>query len=154
MLQRSSLNKDSVREKEVASIAPPPIPGSANPAALAGILTANAALPKLSATLSRGVSGGQLLRRVPPVYPEQAKMFRLQGKVILDATVMEDGSVRDPKVVQGEPVLARSAVEAVKRNGAISRSCFDGKPVKTETRITVDFRLPSQIRIGTKLRLR
>jgi TonB family protein len=146
-LQRTSLNKDSgtVREKEVASVAPPQIPGSANPAALASILTANAALPRLSPTMSRGVSGGQLLHRVPPVYPEQAKMFHMQGKVILDATVMEDGSVRDPKVVQGEPVLARCAVEAVKQ-WRYQPFVLDGKPVKTETRITVDFRLPSQIR--------
>lgn len=116
-----------------------------NPSALNGVLSAKAVLPGLSARLSQGVSGGRLLHRVPPVYPAQAKMLRLEGKVILDAMVMEDGSLRDLKVVQGEPVLAQSAVEAVKQ-WRYQPFVLDGKPVKTETRITVDFNLPSHAR--------
>ena len=42
-----------------------------------------------------------------PVYPAQARLLRLEGKVVLDATVMEDGTVGDIKVVEGAPELAQ-----------------------------------------------
>jgi TonB family protein len=128
--------------EEAVPVAPPPIAGGPSPSALEGILSAKAVLPSLSPTLSQGVSGGRLLHRVPPDYPAQAKMFRLEGKVILNAMVMEDGSVRDLKVVRGEAVLAQSAVEAVKQ-WRYQPFVLNGKPVKTETRITVEFKLPS-----------
>ena len=128
--------------EEAVPVGPPPIAGGPSPSALEGILSAKAVLPSLSPTLSQGVSGGRLLHRVPPDYPAQAKMFRLEGKVILNAMVMEDGSVRDLKVVRGEAVLAQSAVEAVKQ-WRYQPFVLNGKPVKTETRITVEFKLPS-----------
>jgi TonB family protein len=133
--------------EEAAVIAPPligavPIASAPNPAALEGILSTTAVLPGLSAPVSQGVTGGRLVHRVPPIYPAQAKMFRLEGKVILNAMVMEDGSVRDLKVVQGEAVLARSAVQAVQQ-WRYQPFVLNGKPVKTETRITVEFKLPS-----------
>ena len=128
--------------EEAVSVAPPPIASAPNPSALEGILSAKVVLPGLSPPLSQGVSGGRLLHRVPPVYPAQGKMFRLEGKVILNAMVMEDGSVGDLKVVRGEAVLAQSAVEAVKQ-WRYQPFVLNGKPVKTETRITVEFKLPS-----------
>ncbi len=133
--------------EEGVPAAPPvagvPITSTPNPSALQGILSAKTVLPALSPTMSQGVSGGRLVYRVSPIYPAQAKMFRREGKVILNATVMEDGSVRDLKVVKGEPVLARSAVVAVKQ-WRYQPFLLDGKPVKTETSITVDFKLPPQ----------
>jgi len=45
------------------------------------------------------------------------------------------------KVEQGAPELASSAVEAVKQ-WRYEPFALDGKPVKTETRITIDFKLP------------
>ncbi|MGB7643454.1 MAG: TonB family protein, partial [Terriglobales bacterium] len=84
--------------------------------ALNGVLSSKAAVPTLSAQrVSQGVSGGQLIRRVPPIYPPQAKSLRMEGKVVLDATVTEDGSVRDLRVVQGQPVFVEAAVDAVKQ---------------------------------------
>ena len=54
---------------------------------------------------------------------------------------MEDGTVRDVKVVQGSPVLAESAVDAVKR-WRYQPFVLDGKPVKNSVRINVDFTYP------------
>lgn len=127
--------------EEGVGTGPPPVAVEQDPSALNGVLSAKAVLPKLSAPVSQGVSGGQLLHRVPPVYPAQAKMERIEGKVILDAMVMEDGRLRDLKVVQGQPVLAQSAVEAVMQ-WRYQPFMLDGKPVKRETRITVEFKLP------------
>jgi TonB family protein len=83
----------------------------------------------------------QLVRRVPPVYPAEARLERLEGTVTLSATVMEDGSVEDVQVVDGPPVLALSAVEAVKR-WRYKPFEIDGKPATKEIRISVDFKLP------------
>jgi protein TonB len=92
--------------------------------------------------VSQGVSGGQLLRRIPPVYPAQARLLRLEGAVSLTATVMEDGTVRDVKVVEGAPALAQSAVDAVK-HWRYKPYVLDGTAVKNDVKIRIDFKLPS-----------
>jgi protein TonB len=81
------------------------------------------------------------LRRVPPTYPTRAKVLRLEGKVVLNVLVMEDGSLHDLKVVQGDAGLAQAALDAVKQ-WRYQPFLLDGKPVKRETTITVDFKLP------------
>ena len=144
---RSILLPD-VADKIATSVDAPPISGvsgnraSASGSGSDGVLSAKSSLPELSAPVSQGVSGGQLVRRVPPVYPAQARLERLEGTVVLAAAIMEDGSVGDVKVVEGPPVLAQSAVDAVKR-WRYRPFELDGKPVKNEVRIGVEFRFPS-----------
>jgi TonB family protein len=140
---RTDLHTAELHNEETTSTEPPSLPASStNPSALNGVLSAKASLPGLSVPVSQGVSGGQIVRRVAPVYPAQARLLRLEGTVILAATVMEDGTVRDIKVVEGSPVLAQSAVEAVK-HWRYKPYELDGKPVKNDTRIRVDFKFPS-----------
>jgi TonB family protein len=122
------------RSDETASTEPPSISGDA-------MNQSKASLPGLSAPVSQGVTGGQLLHRVAPVYPAQARLLRLEGTVILAAIVTEDGTVRDVKVVEGPAVLAQSAVDAVK-HWRYEPYELGGKPVQNETRIAIDFKLP------------
>ncbi len=127
---------------EPALTEPPAISGErAGKSELSGVLSANAALPSLSAPVSGGVSGGELVRRVQPVYPAQALTLRLEGAVMLEATVAENGTVREIRVVDGSPVLAPSAVDAVKR-WRYKPFELDGKPVAYAIQITIDFKLP------------
>jgi protein TonB len=56
--------------------------------------------------------------------------------------VMEDGRVRNLKLVEGSPVLAQSAMDAVKQ-WRYKPFLLDGKPTKRETTVTIDFKLPS-----------
>jgi TonB family protein len=129
--------------EEAALSEPPSISGEpVKQSDLNGVLLAKASLPGLSLPVSRGVSGGKLVRHVPPVYPQQARLLRLEGSVVLSATVAEDGTVRDVKVVKGSPTLAPSAVEAVK-HWRYRPFELDGKPVSTTLQINVDFKLPS-----------
>ena len=131
------------RLDETASTEPPWISaGSTNQSPLNGVLSTKVSLPGPSAPVTQGISGGQLVHRVEPVYPAQALLSRLEGTVILAATVMEDGTVRDVKVIEGPPELAQSAADAVKY-WRYEPYELDGKPLKTETRITIDFNLPS-----------
>jgi protein TonB len=48
-----------------------------------------------------------------PKYPPEAKRSRVEGAVILEATVTVDGTVDKVKVISGPPMLIESAVEAV-----------------------------------------
>jgi TonB family protein len=128
--------------EDASLVEPPAIPtGQPSPMALNGVLSPRASLPGLAMQVSQGVSGGRLLRRVPPTYPTRAKVLRLEGKVVLNVLVMEDGSLHDLKVVQGDAGLAQAALDAVKQ-WRYQPFLLDGKPVKRETTITVDFKLP------------
>jgi protein TonB len=56
---------------------------------------------------------------------------------------MEDGTVRDIKVVNGSPLLAQSAVDAVK-HWRYKPFELDGIAVKNEVTVNVAFRYPSE----------
>jgi TonB family protein len=121
---------------------PPVVSAALNPAALDNVLSAPNPEPKLAAVpISQGVSNGHLIRRVAPVYPQQARMTRIEGDVVLDALIAEDGTVRDVKVVRGQPTLARAAVQAV-RQWRYQPYELNRKPVRMNTTITVSFKLP------------
>ncbi len=95
----------------------------------------------LSGWVSHGVTGGQLVHRIEPVYPAQAIPLGLEGTVLVAATVMEDGTVGDVKVVDGPPAFAQSAMDAVKQ-WRYKPFVLDGKPVKNEIGIAVELKLP------------
>ncbi|HEY6302672.1 MAG TPA: TonB family protein [Terriglobales bacterium] len=97
--------------------------------------------PGSPALVWRRISGGQLLHRVEPVYPAEALLSHLEGRVILAAMVMEDGTVSDVKVIDGSPILVPSAVDAVE-HWQYTPFELDGKPMKNEIGIKIDFKLP------------
>jgi TonB family protein len=139
-----AVSRSDSRSDETGSTEPPSISAdSVNQPALDnnGVLSAKDSLPGPSAPGSQGVTGGQLLHRVAPVYPAQALLLRLEGTVVLAAVVKEDGTVGDVNVVEGSAMLAQSAVDAVK-HWRYKPYELDGKPVKKETRITIDFKFP------------
>lgn len=53
--------------------------------------------------------------RVPPVYPEIARRMGIAGTVRIIVVVAPSGAVKSTKVLGGHPLLANSAVDAVKR---------------------------------------
>lgn len=56
-----------------------------------------------------------VVRPVTPDYPPVARMNYIQGPVRMQVTVSDQGEVRDARVVEGHPLLAASALKAVKR---------------------------------------
>jgi TonB family protein len=86
-------------------------------------------------------SASRLLHRVDPQYPEAARTQRIQGPVVLDAQVLGDGTVGNIAIVQGDPLLAEAAAQAVKQ-WKYQPFTVDGHPVARQERITVRFRLP------------
>lgn len=82
----------------------------------------------------------QIVKKVPPVYPPEAKKARIQGKVVLDAIVGKTGEVENLKVVSGEPMLQQSAMDAV-RQWTYKPFLLNGQPVDVKTTITVIYTL-------------
>jgi len=76
---------------------------------------------------------------VQPVYPAQALAQHLEGSVVLQATVAEDGKVQNVSALRGDPLLARAAVDAVKQ-WQYDPFREDGKPIQKQTEITIDFK--------------
>jgi TonB family protein len=66
---------------------------------------------------------------------------RIEGAVVVEATIAEDGSVRNPRAIRGQSLLTQAAVEAVRR-WRYRAAVLNGKPVATQTEITVNFSLP------------
>ena len=125
----------------VDSLAAPQVPLAAgNSAALGTLLSSALRAPKLGAPISHGVSAATLRREVPPIYPATARTMRIQGRVVLEIVVLEDGSVAVDKVISGQPLLSPAAVEAV-RKWRYQPATLNGKPIRVKTQVTVDFRL-------------
>ena len=62
--------------------------------------------------------GGQIreprkLKNVPPIYPADAKLAGLEGKVVLECTIDVQGAVAGTRVVEGVPPLSDAAMKAV-----------------------------------------
>ncbi len=65
-----------------------------------------------------GISTNVLpLVRIPPRYPIRAASRRLEGWVKVEFTIREDGSIKDPVVVDAQPknIFDRAALNAIKR---------------------------------------
>lgn len=84
----------------------------------------------------------RLLHRVEPGYPEAAKSQHIEGAVVLEAHVLSDGTVGNIAVLQGNPLLAEAATQAVKQ-WKYQPYYVDGQPAERLERITVKFTLPS-----------
>jgi TonB family protein len=80
-----------------------------------------------------------LIKKVAPVYPEDAKAANIQGKVVLQTVIGTDGTVQDIRLLSApSPSLALSAFHSVSQ-WRYKPSQIDGKPVIVETTVEVDF---------------
>jgi TonB family protein len=79
-----------------------------------------------------------------PTYPSEAKAQKLQGQVIVRAFVSEAGEVERVEVVSGDPILARSAIDAVEK-WKFRPFIKNGKPVKVSTKLPFNFALNDKV---------
>ncbi len=80
------------------------------------------------------------INKVRPAYPPEAKEARITGLVTLAADITQEGKVADVRVLSGHPLLAASAVDAV-RQWEFEPAEKDGKRVPATTEINVNFTL-------------
>jgi periplasmic protein TonB len=100
---------------------------------------------KVAAPQKVSISGtmavGMLVQRTQPAYPPLAKQAHVSGTVMIQATVSKTGSVVNPKVVSGPPLLQQAALDAVK-TWRFKPYMLDGEPTEVETTVNVTFALP------------
>jgi periplasmic protein TonB len=86
------------------------------------------------------ISEPRKTRNVAPQYPEMAKRARVQGTVILEATISPQGRVTEVKVLRGVPMLDEAAMGAV-RQWTYTPTLLNGQPVPVIMSVTVNFKL-------------
>jgi len=105
-------------------IAPPPAPGA----------------PSAPARTGGVVRPPEKVDHVPPIYPPIARAARVSGVVILEATIAEDGTVQDVRVLRSIALFDVAAVEAV-RQWRFTPTLLNGQPVRVLMTVTVSFAL-------------
>ena len=113
--------------------------GSNEMSSMFGGSTVKAAPPK-KVTISAGVSQGMLLQKTVPIYPPIAKAARVQGTVVLQATISKTGTIENLKVVSGPAMLQESAMDAV-RQWRYKPYLLNNEPVEVDTTVNVIFTL-------------
>ena len=102
--------------------------------ALAGLLAAEE--PRHVPT-SEALSA--ITSKVTPQYPPLAKQINISGKVELEATIDEGGAVEAVTTLNGNPILAKAATDALKK-WKFKPFKFDGKTAKVISNFTLEFR--------------
>ncbi len=90
--------------------------------------------------------GGQMrppvrIKDVAPIYPAIAQSARVQGDVVIEATIDDDGKVADARVVKSVPLLDQAALDAV-RQWEYRPSLLNGVPTAVVMTVTVRFTRP------------
>jgi protein TonB len=80
------------------------------------------------------------VKNVNPVYPSIAQSARVQGVVIVEATIGPDGKVSDARVLRSIPLLDQAALDAV-RQWVFTPTLLNGVPVPVIMTVTVNFTL-------------
>jgi len=80
------------------------------------------------------------IKDVKPVYPPIAQAARVEGMVIIEATIGPTGSVLEAKLLRSIPLLDAAALEAV-RQWEFTPTLLNGSPVAVVMTITVNFTL-------------
>ena len=116
-----------------------PIPGRKGAfwLALAMAVTVAAQEPK-KVTKIEGLNAATT--KVQPEYPAMAKQLKIEGAVELEALVAENGTVETVKIVSGNPILTRPAVDAIKK-WKFAPFTADGKTVKAVVPISMAFKM-------------
>jgi protein TonB len=86
------------------------------------------------------IAAGLLIRKVIPTYPPLGKAMRIEGTVVLAATISRDGTIANLRIVSGPAVLQQAAYDAVS-SWRYRPYLLNGQPVEVETTINVIFTL-------------
>lgn len=94
--------------------------------------------PPMRIRMGGNVARANLIHRVDPVFPDEAKAARLGGDVLVHIVVATDGTIKELDLVKGDPVLAKSAMDAVKQ-WRYKPTLLNGKAVEVDSTVSVVF---------------
>jgi protein TonB len=75
-----------------------------------------------------------------PVYPPIGVAARVEGTVLLTATISKTGTIENLRVASGPAMLQQAALDAV-RTWRYRPYLLNGQPVEVETTVNVTFTL-------------
>lgn len=105
-----------------------------------GLRTDDAAsADKPQVTVSADVMQKLIIHRVEPIYPAEARKQRIEGVIAVDMVVGRDGSVVSMHPLNGPPVLAHAAMEAL-RWWKFEPYRVSGEPVIVATTLAIEFK--------------
>lgn len=90
--------------------------------------------------VSGAVMAGNVLTRVNPVYPPDAKEAGITGAVVMSAVIGKDGVIENLQVISGPEKLRMSALDSV-RQWTYKPYLLNGVVVVVQTVITVNYTL-------------
>jgi protein TonB len=96
--------------------------------------------PSTPIRVGGNVQQANLTQQVMPKYPDLARRARVQGVVILEATIDKEGAVRELQIISGHPLLIGAALNAVKQ-WKYKPTILNGDPIEVITTVTVTFTL-------------
>ena len=103
--------------------------------AITGLLAVAAVFRPLPA-MAQGELTRKAKTKVSPAYPELAKRMNITGTVKVLVVVSPNGSLKDTKVVGGNPLLVNAAMDALKK--------WKFEPADGESSGTVEFKFQPQ----------
>jgi protein TonB len=83
---------------------------------------------------------GLLIRKTVPTYPPLGHSMRVEGTVVLAATISKTGTIENLRVVSGPPMLQQAALDAVK-TWLYRPYLLNREPIEVETTVNVIFTL-------------
>ena len=86
------------------------------------------------------VQAANLIKKVQPAYPDEAKSKHIQGTIQFNAIINEEGKIAELTFAEGPLALYRSARDAV-RQWVYKPTLLNGRPVSVVTRIDVKYEL-------------
>jgi protein TonB len=145
--QIKMLKEDEAPPPTVAGVVggvPGGVAGGSMGGVLGGIVGSSLPPPKVATPtkvrVSSGVVAGNKISGPNPTYPQIARTARIQGQVVLQATISKQGTIENLHAVSGPPMLYQSAIDAV-RQWRYKPYILNGEPVEVETTIDVNFTL-------------
>jgi TonB family protein len=118
----------------------PPVADPAPPPASSGATENKDPSHPLRVQASSSVAAGNLIKKVPPHYPVEAKAAGIMGTVLFNVVIDTQGNVTHIQLVEGHPLLVSAALDAVKQ-WKYKPYLLNGQPVEVETEIKVIFSL-------------
>jgi TonB family protein len=117
------------------------VPGGLLPGTIGSIASEAAPIPADSANrvrVSEGVMRAFRIEESDAVYPPLALQARIEGTVILRLQISKAGDVEKLDLISGHPMLAPSAIEAVKQ-WKYKPYLVNGDPKPVETVVSINF---------------
>lgn len=82
------------------------------------------------------------IRDSRPRYPLEAREARIEGIVIIQATIDKQGNVIDTRILKGLPMCLDEMAEAAVKTWKFKPATLNGKPVTVYYNLTINFSLP------------